>query len=167
MMIRTIEKKDYIRVGYITNELHIPEDKRMKCMEQERPEFYDTWDRVETALHNYVWNPDETTLELSIERMEIVHLAREVERFNFIGHLSLNGKSVEYKMKGVRIGEDPRLTRAMYVMTMEAEKYVQGVRAQQNLWDTEPVGTFHDMGEYDAPPQVSTLPPSLPGKGTV
>lgn len=163
MLITKIETKEAINIGYITHENEIESTHILSSKEWARPEFHDAWKAVEKAVQRYFWqDTEDNEIDLLLEKIEIVYTKppRIVQLFNFSGYLTINRVTVNCKLKGVLPGNDEALTRAVYNMATEAGKYVQGIRAQQSLW--EPVGNFQDV--ETVPANTQSLPQPIPGQ---
>ena len=163
MLITKIETKDDIKIGYITHENELETKQNLASKEWARPEFHDAWKAVENEVQQYFWQESEDNeIELLLERIEIGYTKppRIVQLFNFSGYLTINRVMFHCKLKGVLPGNDETLTRAVYNMATEAGKYVQGIRAQQSLW--EPVGNFQDV--ETVPANTQSLPQPIPGQ---
>lgn len=163
MLITKIETKDDIKIGYITHKNELETKQNLASKEWARPEFNDTWKTVENAVQRYFWQESEDNeIELLLERIEIGYTKppRIVQLFNFSGYLTINRVTFNCKLKGVLPGNDEALTRAVYNMATEAGKYVQGIRAQQSLW--EPIGNFQDV--ETVPANTQSLPQPMPGQ---
>lgn len=164
MLITKIEPKDGIKIGYITNENAMEAVQELSSKEWARPEFHDAWKAVENAVQQYFWQDNEDNeIDLLLERIEINYTKppRVVHLFNFSGYMTINRVIFNYKLKGVLPGNDESLTRAVYHMAAEAGKYIIGIRAQQSLWEQEPIGNFQNVEQI---PETPALPPSMPGQ---
>ena len=102
--------------------------------------------------------------DLVLKRVEIKYTAspRRVDTFNFYGYMDVNGIPVQIKIKGLTtIDRHWDLMRTIQNMAEEAGKYIQGIRAQQSLWEQEPIGNFQNVEQL---PETPALPPAMPGQ---
>ena len=163
MLITKIETKDDIKIGYITHENELETKQNLASKEWARPEFHDAWKAVENEVQQYFWQESEDNeIELLLERIEIGYTKppRIVQLFNFYGYITINRVMFHCKLKGVLPMNKETLTSAVYSLATEAGKYVQGIRAQQSLW--EPVGNFQDV--ETVPANTQSLPQPMPGQ---
>lgn len=164
MLITKIETKDDIKIGYITHENELETKQNLASKEWARTEFHDAWKAVENEVQQYFWQESEDNeIELLLERIEIGYTKppRIVQLFNFSGYLTINRVMFHCKLKGVLPMNKESLTRAVYSLATEAGKYVKGIRAQQSLWEQEPVGNFQNIEQL---PETPALPPAMPGQ---
>ena len=167
MLITGIEIKEKISISYITKENSVETANRISTKELARPEFYRAWAHVGKALYRLLYGitTDECLAQdLVLDRVEIKYTAppRQVDTFNFYGYMDVNGIPIQIKIKGLTpIGRHYELMRTIQRMAEEAGKYIQGIRAQQSLWEQEPVGNFQSVEQI---PETPALPPSMPGQ---